>query len=340
MTRLRSGSVRLAIGRRSSSRQRWRRSIMPRVEPFYVNCSSENCETVTNQVMGSYDRKAHRKKPIAHMKGGLDTSVLEPAHIPIKGETGRYVVAEHGVSIQFRRCYEFDYVDKFTHKQESDTCTEKHVVNIPQRVFNCYNTTSDLLTQMRKGKKGRPGINYKVLAMVACSKSGVSPTRVSEPMSPAIVGLHWLKPVRREEGDGATREVGQAGDRQATEGHQREAGSAPAQVPEGVRRLHTEREGGAQAGWHEDGVRQGVHAHERVARATRGAGIHDWQGVFRAQEAGQAGDEEVPARSRGVENSHGYSASRHACRRPTKIKRAPKKELARYELEQALGVHL
>ena len=160
---------------------------MPKVESFYSPCSSEDCTTVKNQVLGSYDRKAHKKKPLAHMKGGLGTTILEPARVPIMGEAKEYTVKEHGLGIQFKRCYEFDYIDKYRHKPVSDTCTKKLVVNIPQRTMNCYRDVSDLLTQMKKGKKGRPGINHKVIALVACSKSGTAPTRVSEPMSPAIV---------------------------------------------------------------------------------------------------------------------------------------------------------
>lgn len=162
---------------------------MPKTEPFFAGCSSANCEMVQNQVLGSYDRKAHKKKPLRYVKGGLAMRLLEPAEARIiGGPTGaKYTVSQHGLAIEFRRCYEWNYIDRYTHKQTTDTCTEKKIVNIPQRTMNCYRDVSALLYQMGKGKKGRPSITHKVLAMVACSKSGVAPTRVSEPMTPAIV---------------------------------------------------------------------------------------------------------------------------------------------------------
>lgn len=166
---------------------------MPKVEPFYANCSSENCETVTYQVLGSYDRKAHKKKPLPHMKGGLGINVIEPARVPIMGEQPKeYVVSGHGMGIQFRRCHEFSYIDKYSHKHVSDTCTEKRVVNIPQRTLNCYRDVSDLLKKITKKKTGQ--LTNNIIAIVACSKSGVAPTRVAEPMSPAIVAAALDQP--------------------------------------------------------------------------------------------------------------------------------------------------
>lgn len=161
---------------------------MPKTQPFYRTCSSENCGTVQNHVLNAYDRKA-QKKPVEHMKGGVEATVLEPAHVTIRGEQPKeYIVTQHGLGVQFRRCYEFDYINKHSHEPESRTCTKKLFVNIPQRTINCYNDVSELLRQMRRGKKGKPAkLNYKIIALVACSKSGVAPTRVSEPMSPSIV---------------------------------------------------------------------------------------------------------------------------------------------------------
>lgn len=159
---------------------------MPKIEPFHRNCSSRNCTDVRAEVFKSYDRKSQKKKPARRMKGGLEVRVLEPARIPIAGEKGEYVVSGHGVGVQFRRCYEFDFIDKYTHRQTTQTCTEKRVVNVPRRVLNCYESVSETLEETRKGKRGRPGINLKVLALVACSKSGLPPTRVAEPMTPAV----------------------------------------------------------------------------------------------------------------------------------------------------------
>lgn len=121
------------------------------------------------------------------MKGGLEAVVLEGARIPIRGSKREYTVKRHGMGIQFRRCYEFDYIDKHNHEPTTATCSTKKVINIPQRTFNCYNEVADILKSLRRGKKGRPSINYKVLAMVACNKSGTTPTRVSEPMTPSVI---------------------------------------------------------------------------------------------------------------------------------------------------------
>jgi hypothetical protein len=169
---------------------------LPKIEPFFRDCSSRNCTEVRAEVYKTYDKKAH-KKPAKRRKGGLEVKVLEPAHIPISGEKGEYVARGHGVGIQFRRCYEFDYVDKFTHKQATQTCADTHVVNVPQRTVNCLADVSELLHSLRKGKRGRPTISHKILAAVACNKSGMPPTRVAEPLSPSSIAALTGEPLQK-----------------------------------------------------------------------------------------------------------------------------------------------
>lgn len=174
---------------------------MPKIEPFFKECSGENCASVRSRAYKDYDRKAQKKRPSMRRKGGLAVRVLEPAQIPILGEQPKtYTVSRHGLGIEFRRCYEFDYIDKHSHRHETATCTEKRVVNIPQRTLNCYKDVEELLTQLKKGKRGKPTIAPKILAAVACSRSGVSPTRVSEPISPstiAVITMEKLSAVRK-----------------------------------------------------------------------------------------------------------------------------------------------
>lgn len=161
---------------------------MAKPKPFFESCSSENCEDVRAYVYKHYDKKAHRK-PRRRRKGGLDVKVLEPARIPIMGERGEYTVGEHGLGIEFKRCYLFDYVDKTTHKQSEATCTEKRVVNIPRNTLRCYEEVSSFLQEMKRGQRGKPTIAPKILAAVACSRSSMEPTRVSEPIPPSVIAV-------------------------------------------------------------------------------------------------------------------------------------------------------
>lgn len=164
---------------------------MAKMEPFFEGCSSRSCEVVNAEVARDYDKIAHKGKPPPHYKGGIKTIPIEPAQIPIMGEAGRYTVAEHGLGVEFRRCKIFEYVDKNTHKETEQTCTEKIVFNVPRDITRCYEHTTSLLSQMAKGKMGRKvGPRHRILALVACSGShplGLRKGEMYQAMSPAII---------------------------------------------------------------------------------------------------------------------------------------------------------
>lgn len=160
---------------------------------FFEGCSSRSCEAVNAEVARDYDRVAHKGKPPPHYKGGIKTILLEPVQVPMVGRTGQYTVSQHGIGVEFRRCKEFNYVDRHTHKMTSQTCTEKKVYNIPRDITRCYEHTTSLLMQMEKSKKkeGKPvGTRHRILALVACSGShplGLRKGEMYQAMSPAII---------------------------------------------------------------------------------------------------------------------------------------------------------
>lgn len=174
---------------------------MAKIQPFYEKCSSENCDATNAYVKKYYDRVAHKKKkPAKRRKGGLDVRVLEPARVGIIGERGEFIATQHGIGVEFKRCYEFEFIDKTTHKQTTKTCTERRVVNIPQNTLRCYEDVASLLTALKRGKKGKPTIQPKILAAVACSRSSTAPTRVAEPIPPSVISvitMEKLKDVRK-----------------------------------------------------------------------------------------------------------------------------------------------
>lgn len=170
---------------------------MPKVEPFFSQCSSRPCRESRVEAYRDYDKKSG--KPTFKRRGGLAVRVIEPARIPIVGELGEYTVKRHGIGVEFRRCYEFSYIDKRTRRHTTQTCTEKHVVNIPQKTVDCYEDMKGFLEELGRGRRGRPTIAPKVLAALACSKSGIPPMRVTEPLSPssiAVLTLEKLSKVR------------------------------------------------------------------------------------------------------------------------------------------------
>lgn len=166
---------------------------MAKMKGFFTDCSSRSCQAVNAEVARDYDRVAHKGKPPPHYKGGIKTILLETAQVPIVGSREQYMVSQHGVGVEFRRCKEFNYIDRHTHKQTSQTCTEKIVYNIPRDITRCYEHTTSLLQQMEKSKKkeGKPvGIRHRILALVACSGShplGLRKGEMYQAMSPAII---------------------------------------------------------------------------------------------------------------------------------------------------------
>lgn len=159
---------------------------------FFEGCSSRRCDSVNAQVARSYDRIAHKKgKPPPQYKGGIKMSLVEAPSIRIPGELGRYTPTEHGMGIDIRRCKEFNYVDKNTHKHTSQTCTEQRIFSIPRDIIRCYEHVSSLLSESAKGKMGRKvGTRHRILALVACSGSHPYQLRKGElyqAMSPAII---------------------------------------------------------------------------------------------------------------------------------------------------------
>lgn len=167
-----------------------------KVLAYPKDCSSEGCKEVRMEVIKT---AKSADTTIFHRKGGLGWEVLEPTFRPA-GERFRVKPTKHGMAIKFKRCHVFEYVDAASRKKDKKTCTETKIVNIPQRTLDCYHDVSNFLDQIKRGKKGRPGIDHKILAAVACHTSGTAPARVSEPMTPAIISAMTelpYNPVRR-----------------------------------------------------------------------------------------------------------------------------------------------
>ncbi|MCX6643888.1 MAG: hypothetical protein NT043_01595, partial [Candidatus Bathyarchaeota archaeon] len=94
-----------------------------------------------------------------------------------------------GTAIEFKRCRAYDYRDKTTVEKDMKTCTEKTNVHISQNTLDCYNDRLKILEHMKRGQKGRRGINHKILALLTCSVSATDPAKVPEPMTTSIISV-------------------------------------------------------------------------------------------------------------------------------------------------------
>lgn len=147
---------------------------------FPADCSGANCNAVARDVERSYDKIVHVDKggqpriPRPQQKGGLLIEVLPTVQVRAVGELRRYPARKHGKTIRFRRCMEYTYVDARTHKEETQTCTEKKDVTIPERTLRCYTIVKDILKKV-EGAKVKRGAKAKltldVLALVGCSRA-------------------------------------------------------------------------------------------------------------------------------------------------------------------------